>query len=59
MNKELPVRQLGRNDATPPAPDAYRTTPNLAPSELFPGMQAVKSEDHGFFGTRTGRNGSA
>jgi len=48
-------QQLGKNDASD-GPDAYRTTPNLGDSELFPGMQAVKPEEHGKFGTRTGRN---
>lgn len=48
--EDLPVHQLGRSDAQ------VRETPNLAPSELFPGMQAVKPEQTGKFGTRTGRN---
>ncbi len=54
MSKSEP-QQLGRNDAAK-GPHPYRTTPNLHESELFPGMQSVKSEDHGKFGTRTGRN---
>lgn len=48
--KDLPVHPLGRND-TPAA-----ETPNLQDSDLFPGMKAVKPDEHGVFGTRTGRN---
>ena len=57
MTKSEP-QQLGRNDAAKGSgnPHPYRETPNLGDSELFPGMKAVKPEDHGFFGTRTGRN---
>lgn len=53
-NKNEPEAQpLGTNcDA-----DKFRKTPNLAPSELFPGMQAVKPEEVAHNnGTRTGRN---
>lgn len=53
---DLPTHQLGRNDAGPQSPGGYRLTPNLGDSELFPGNKAVKSEEHGKFGTRTGRN---
>ncbi len=51
MTKSEP-QPLGKNDDA----DKFRTTPNLAPSELFPGMQPVKPEEHGRYGTRTGRN---
>jgi hypothetical protein len=54
MAKSEP-QHLGKNDAAK-GPHPYRTTPNLGDSELFPGMQAVKPEEHGTFGTRTGRN---
>lgn len=53
---ELPVHQLGRNDATPHSPDGYRLTPNLGDSDLIEGMPlAVKPEEEGKYGSRTGR----
>jgi hypothetical protein len=48
-------QQLGKNDAAN-GPNSYRTSPKLGESELFPGMVVVKPEEHGKFGTRTGRN---
>lgn len=52
MSKSEP-QQLGKNDAAN-GPFPYRTEPNLHESELFPGMQSVKPEERGVFGTRTG-----
>lgn len=54
MTKSEP-QHLGKNDAAN-GPYPYRTTPNLGDSDLFPGIQAVKPEERGKFGTRTGRN---
>lgn len=46
--RDLPAHQLGRNDA--PAPQK----PVLAPSKIFPGMQAVQPIEHGIYQSRTG-----
>lgn len=51
-------QQLGKNDAAN-GPHPYRTKPKLgAPEEIGFELyeQVVKSEEHGFFGTRTGRS---
>lgn len=58
MSKSEP-QPLGRNDASPEDKDAktaYRLTPKLGLSELFPGLTVVTPEESGKFGTRTGRN---
>jgi len=52
-------QSLGRNDASPPSnPGAYRTTPKLEDSDLFPGMTSVKPEEGGRYESRTGSAGS-
>jgi len=62
MTKSEP-QLLGKNDAAPrkpqtnPDPGQYRTSPNLADSQLFPGMKAVVPDETARNnGTRTGRN---
>ena len=54
-DKNLPIRLLGRNDAGPGNPGAYRTSPKLADSQIFPGMRSVQPEEEGVFQSRTGR----
>jgi hypothetical protein len=49
MAKTEPIL-LGRNDY--PA----KLKNELVPSTLVEGMQAVKADEHGKYGTRTGRN---
>jgi len=57
--EDLPVHQLGKNDAGPGNPHPYRLTPNLGKSDWVydDGGLVVKPEEVAHNnGTRTGRN---